>query len=631
GGYADRTSVAQGDTIRFHIASNAAPLSVSILNLANRGQVVRTMTGLQSRAQNCSGQFTTGCGWTETASLTIPRSWPSGYYAATFNTSLGERNIIFVVREDAPGSTSRTLIVSPTNTYVAHNAFGGASLYPDDSPRRGSRVSFDRPYDLHNGLGRFEIWERRLVDWMTNQNMPYEVATDDDMDDPALLANYNVVVLPGHSQYWTAEARANLERFSAEGGHIAIFGASTMLWHVRLEDDGRTLVGLKDPDRYDPVAESNPHLATVRWAGEPLNRPENRITGASFRHGGYANRVNDPLSYDMLPLHERKGFVVTEPDHWVFAGTNVGRGTTFGQEVTGLEVDGALYNCSVNGELITEGSDGTPLNYHILAVTPASEGHGTMGIYVNPSGGAVFNAATQHWLVGLEGSAIVQAVTRNVLDRFSTGVPLVYDPVDTPLLAQELFNCPNESKVYLPGWLTNQKEGQATLSARCGFEGPAGLELSGDKDIVLRRVFSPFTDPRNHIEGRFHVKADDWRHHSPDAMPLLTLQRRQGGSMVQAAHVEVWTDANGMNKIRLARRDAAGNFFASDWIDLANGWHLVEFGWRSPGTLTLRLDGGPTRTMENPVSGQTVHEVVIAHMPRVENAGTLCVDALAVQ
>ena len=44
----------------------------------------------------------------------------------------------------------------------------------------------------------------------------------------------------------------------------------------------------------------------------------------------------------------------------------------------------------------------------ILATTPATLGWGTMGYFVNSNGGAVFNAASQGWVWGLEGDSVVE-------------------------------------------------------------------------------------------------------------------------------------------------------------------------------------------------------------------------------
>ncbi|HKR66194.1 MAG TPA: N,N-dimethylformamidase beta subunit family domain-containing protein [Thermoanaerobaculia bacterium] len=627
GGYADRTSVAQGEQISFHIATSVSPFNATIVNLADNKTVVRDLLGLTSTAQNCSGRYTSGCGWGRTATISIPGSWPSGYYAVTFPTSFGPRKIIFVVRENIPGSTSPIVVISPTNTYQAYNDFGGRSLYPTADPNRGSRLSFERPYVQDLGIGRFDIYERKFVDWMREERRTFEVITDQDLENPNLLSHYKLALIVGHSEYWTSAARENLENFSRSGGHIAIFGGNTMWWQVRYEDNGHTLVGYKDAV-YDPMRAANEQLVTTHFWNAPINDPENTITGLSSRLGGYANRVNIPDVYELLPLEQRIGYTVTEPQHWVFSGTGVSRGTEFGREIAGLEVDGTIYNCAAGtGVLFPDGSDATPLNTHILAVTPSSDGHGTIAIYTNSAGGVVFNAGTQNWVYGLASDPIVQIATRNLLDRLSLGVREVYDGVNRPILAEELFNCPQNSQMLLPGWRSTIARGDVTSA--CAYEGPAGLQLSGAAPIAISRNFTPAGTPRDQAEVRFYARMDDFQKRARFPSGLVTLRYREGDNVTNLASVEFDVDGS-TRRTRISRRNAAGTFFASDWISLPNGWHLIELSWRSAGTITLQVDGGTSVSLQNPDT-QVVSDIVIEY-PQADfaDSGMACIDALAV-
>src|SRR5262249_22177409 len=156
--------------------------------------------------------------------------WPSGYYAASFPTSHGDENVIFVVRPAKPGSSYSTVLISTTNTYNAYNGFGGKSAYDANSSdhKHAYQVSYDRPFDDNDGLGRFPIWEKPFILWMKAQNRNFEVVTDTDLEDPDLLSHYRLALIVGHSEYWSAEARQELEQFSRAGHHIAIFGGNTM-------------------------------------------------------------------------------------------------------------------------------------------------------------------------------------------------------------------------------------------------------------------------------------------------------------------------------------------------------------------------------------------------------------------
>jgi len=96
GGYADRTSVAQGAPIIFYIATTSSPFDLQIVNEADDQQPVAILQHLTSQPEDCTGHYEKGCGWAATTTFIIPADWASGYYAARFPTSHGDQNIIFV-------------------------------------------------------------------------------------------------------------------------------------------------------------------------------------------------------------------------------------------------------------------------------------------------------------------------------------------------------------------------------------------------------------------------------------------------------------------------------------------------------------------------------------------------------
>jgi hypothetical protein len=619
GGYADRDSVIQGETIAFHIATSVSPFDAQIVNLAT-GAVVATIPNLTSTLQDCTGLFESGCGWPVTA--TVRASWPSGFYAVRFPTAEGDSHIFFAVRSASPGSVSPILIVSATHTSQAYNSYGNKSVYPSASPERAFRVSLNRPYHDFDGIGRFRRWEQPFVQWMAQENRAFEAATDSDLEDPTLLGRYNLVVFVGHSEYWTHTARANLEAYTAAGGHVAVFGGNTMWWQARLEQQGRKLIVYKSA-LADPEYGRNNPVVTVNWFAEPVNRPENLILGSSFRHGGF---VNDDVPPDSPA---RVGFTVVDPSNWVFAGAGVANGTQFGKLAAGEEVDGVLFNCNPDGTVTPDGSDGTPLNFHVLATIPATAGYGVIGHYTNAAGGMVFNAGTQEWSHGLAGDVVVQTATRNVLDRLSGGVPQLYDPVAANARMRELFNCPLPAAGVIPGW--RGSEGDLAITPRCAWEGAGGAELAGTRDILISRNVAPTMNLMSDVHLRFYLNADAYLGPLEDDFELLTLQRRVGGVNTRFARLDVMTTASG-KALRLNQFGNDGNrTAATDWIPLGTGWKSVQVHWRSPGDVTLQIGDGALHTIPNPAAGQAVNEVVLFY-PKDETSsrGHLCLDALAV-
>lgn len=610
GGYASAPSVAQGATIELHIATRISPFTLSIFNLAAREVILQTLT-LESAPRNCTGLYERGCDWPVTTVFQVPADWPSGYYGARFPTSIGTRHIFFLVREDQPGSRSRMVVVVSTHTYQAYNSYGDKSLYPSASPARSYRVSFDRPYHDDRGLARFHEWDAPFLAWMTAEQRAFEVLSDLDLEDPAILTNYDVAVFVGHPEYWTGTARANLEQFVDNGGRVAILGGDTMWWQSRIEN--RMLVVYKSAAA-DPETGHNDSIVTVNWFDEPVLRPENLIVGASYRNARLTNRTGPVDSY-----------TVADASHWVFQGTGVTNATRFGAISAGEEVDGALYNCTMNG-LEVDGSDGTPLNFRILATVPASEGHGTIGIDTKPSGGAVFNAGTQDWALGLGVDPVVTTVTRNVLDRFLQG-RLPFEPVASSVRMRELFNCPLDTteEKFVPGW--RGEYGSLSFSSRCAAEGPSGLELSGTPRVLMHRGFAPTGNNMKHVELTFSLNADAGS--APDqtaAAAIVTLQSRKGTLVPRVARVEYQPATKSVRLVLFKANNASG--VIGEWMPLATGWNTLRVEWRSPGASTLRVNDGPEQTLENPLSDQIAGDVLITH-DHPSMSGYLCLDALS--
>lgn len=617
GGYADATSVEQGGSLALRIATSESPFTLEIVNLADESVVLRAIPGLVSQPRDCTGLSSDGCNWPVTTTLDIPMDWPSGYYAARFPMGGAVTgHVFFVVREAQPAAPA--LVVVSTHTWQAYNSFGNLNVYPSNSPDRVPVVSFDRPYHDNFGLGRFPRWDKPFLAFLEQNDIPYAVATDTDLEDPTLLSGYDLLVLVGHSEYWTATARANVEAFNAAGGHIAVFGGNTMWWQVRLEDQNRKLVAYKSAAQ-DPATGVNDSVVTVNWFAPPVYRPENLLFGTSFRYSGYTNRDRN------APVEERNPYTVTDASSWAFEGTNLQDGAKFGWLAAGGEVDGTIFNCDGNGLAAeVDGSDGTPLNFHVLATVPAEEGYGVVGIYTNEQGGAVFNAASQDWAVGLASDPVVARITRNVLERLSTGERLMYDPVESTVRMKDLFNCGMPAPRVLTGWRGD--ENALAVTSRCAYEGPSGLELGGTNHIAVSRTFSPTANYVSNLETRFYINADNASGTTID--PLLLFHFRPVVIPERVARVELDRQEKRVRLVQYNPDNTTGE--RSEWLSIAGGWHSVQAGWRSPGTLTLQVDNGPELTIQNPNAGQVMNELQL-FVPGDPNGtnGFLCIDALA--
>ncbi|WP_436757656.1 N,N-dimethylformamidase beta subunit family domain-containing protein [Streptosporangium sp. V21-05] len=372
----------------------------------------------------------TGPWWT----LDVPDSWPSSLYAVEFTPGDPEGEAYFVVRSREPRAAGTILVSVPFLTWQAYNRAGvpGEGLYPTEGAERAGRVTFDRP-----GGGPAGNWEDNFYRWLSRGGVQVDYCSNLDLhEDPdTLLRDRRLLVIPGHDEYWTRPMRDAAESFVAAGGNIAFFGGNTCWWQVRLEDDGRTMVCHRDA-LLDPMAATDPSLVTVEWSGSPVCRPENSLTGVSFRRGAGC--------WEDMDAMKSEAYTVRFAGHWAFEGTGLRDGDTFGRGAVGYETDAAEY-VEVDGVPLATGADGTPADFAILATADLRHwrrvgqgGHATMGI-MRRGAGTVFNAATIGWGDALD-DPVVDRVTRNVLARLA-GAPGWWEPMGGGAPALALAAC----------------------------------------------------------------------------------------------------------------------------------------------------------------------------------------------
>ena len=409
--------------MRFFISTASNPFFLNIDRIipdSNRVASIRGLVGGLQATEDSS--YALGCGWSESYRLVLSPAWLPGVYTVQFPTSQGIRYALFVVRVTSPGSASRVAVSLPSHTWQAYNAFGGKSLYDYNSSesQRAYKVSYLRPYDDGSGLAQYPRWASIFLRWLVSRQLGFDVYMDRDLESrPNLLSYYDVLVLVGHDEYWSRRERQAVEDFLRRGGALVSLSGNTCWWQVRMDDDGTTMLCYKTAS-LDPLLGVNDSLVTTYWWNAPVFWPENTFLGASSRSGGFVNHSA------ILPRSQGYGdYAVFNTPHWVFEGTGLKEGDEIGWTagIAGYEVDGATYQWQ-EGLPIVDGGYGTPRNYTILGVTPASDGtghitgHGTMGIMTFSGGGRVFNAASTNWVNGLFADSIVKRITQNVLDAF---------------------------------------------------------------------------------------------------------------------------------------------------------------------------------------------------------------------
>ena len=619
GGYTSRPSVAQGESIDFHVSTDVPTYTLSIWYEGVTRELKTTTGELSGTMYYCTGGYLPpGCGWPVAYTLNVPTDWPSGVYTVEIPTSVkGTQYMIFWVREDNPGSTSQIIFLSSVNTYQAYTNFGGKSFYNTSSSDnvRSNVVSFNRPYDA-NGLGDWKL-ESDIVAWAGNEGYPMEYATTYDLQHVlGLLDPYEVVVIGGHSEYWSWDMRQRMKAFLNNGGRLINLSGNTMWWQINYLDEGRTITNYRPPAT-DP--ETTPEQASSNPWDFPILDIESAITGVQWRAGGnFGSTSSDPT----FTLNDGYGgYWVQHSDHWVYSGTSVSDGDVFGLDassnVIGAESDGTTFNCATDGRTILGplANMGTPENFTILGIAPGAKNNGNelgfavMGIYTLSGGGAVFSGSSTGWVNSLLYNAQVSQVTSNVFDHFlAKNYPA--EPVssqDTEYFFIDRFNCDNlDHDGVLPSYIGPKwYEGVPThnymewsgdvtkvrYTDACGVWGGSGLEMTIDPDLRYQTQIKTNWATTDVLFTRFYLNFSNLVMGGGDDFFLMRYYTAvEGGTYETQASIRVRKTSGGNFTIRFEYNPDTTK--AQVATIPSDQWFLLETMWDKPNNqMSMWVDG----------------------------------------
>src|ERR671911_218915 len=299
--------------------------------------------------------------------------WPTGVYFVKLTAGDGRIGYApFIVRPTVLGERSRVAVVMPTNTWQAYNfrdADGngwGDTWY---AKRAQSTAALGRMYIRRGVPPQWRKYDVDFVRWLHATGKQPDVLTETDLESirtaEELIRLYDFVLFPGHTEYVTRHEYDLIRNYRELGGNLAFLSANNFFWEVRLE--GRTL------------------RRTRLW--RDVGRPESELLGVQYPANDDGRR--------------QRPFVVraasTAP--WFFAGTGLGDGAEFGQELGGYGIE------------IDQTTPFTPPGTIVLAEIPDVFGPGLtaqMSYYETPAGARVFAAG----VIDFGGSATLPTVRR---------------------------------------------------------------------------------------------------------------------------------------------------------------------------------------------------------------------------
>jgi hypothetical protein len=356
-----KPSFLPGEVGQVHIATDEPALTLRVFH-SGPEQVVtyadNQFAGVEIDQQPTTIDWNSWRNSRHTISFRIP-DVASGLYYLQFGGADGRVGYApFVVRPAFLGTTSRVLVVLPTNTWQAYNFQDANGNGYGDTWYAGppnTYVDLGRTYIARGVPPRFYRYDLPFLHWLYWSGKSAEFISDSDFDQIAsgdeLAKAYDLVVFEGHEEYVLPHEYDVTQRYRDLGGNLMFLSANNFFWKV-----GKTKQVLQKIGRW-------------RDAG----RPEAGLIGIEYR-------ANDD--------GQRQGLFTVENSAaapWLWDGTGLGDGSTFGQFVGGygIEID-AIAAQSPPGTLV-------------LAQIPDLLGPGLtaqMSYYETPAGAKVFAAGT---------------------------------------------------------------------------------------------------------------------------------------------------------------------------------------------------------------------------------------------
>ncbi|MGZ5201422.1 MAG: N,N-dimethylformamidase beta subunit family domain-containing protein [Telluria sp.] len=400
-GYSDRISVFPGESLQLFVHAPLLRFGLTVIRRGARDRSMLHIGEIEGKPQHyAANAYEQGARWDPTFRLEVGADWPGGMYVASISDSSGAAfEITFIVKKPRLGVGAGLAVLASTNTWQAYNTWGGASLYRyeiDDGlgKQHVCRVHMQRPNpgaSTAGDEGHLANTEKHVLRWLEQNGVAYDLYADIDLhDDPDLLLEYQTLLINTHGEYWTDPMYSGLENFLDEGGNLIYLSANGLYWKTEIHAQQIEV-------KHDNTAHSFSGEPGGRW--RDCGRLEPKLLGIRFTWAG-SRSLGKP-------------YKVITPQHWIFDGTGVEKGSLIG--ATGLNMGGAS-----GWELDTIDRRNKPAGLvHLAKGTNRWRNGADMTYFTHPGGGGVFSVGSITFGGSLAIDPVLTRMVRNVIAKFS--------------------------------------------------------------------------------------------------------------------------------------------------------------------------------------------------------------------
>jgi hypothetical protein len=377
--YSNQLTYKPGDYVSLYISGARNNNQLITFTDANEKLILSINTPIDIQPIGSQKPWVDGLMFKETIKVKLPDNLKSGVYRFIANGV-----IIWSIICKSKSTSNEITIVHPSNTDYAYNMTGGKSVYKPDNAR-STVSSFSR--SIYGAAD----YNSRFFKWISQQSYDTRYITDPDLDNYSEIQDTKILIIAGHSEYWTRTARINVDKFIASGKNVLILSGNTMYFQVRYNTPKNLMICYKDK-KLDPLGGTI--YSTCFWADPLLQYPVNTSIGADFKGGGYGNKLPNRWN----------GYKITNEKSPLFEGTGLKNGDIL--SLPTVEYDGAPVV-----KMIEPGSkeipviDNSKLNFYKIellgydfAINWENKGLGTFIVFKKTKdSGTVVNVASTDW------------------------------------------------------------------------------------------------------------------------------------------------------------------------------------------------------------------------------------------
>ncbi|MEE2643751.1 MAG: N,N-dimethylformamidase beta subunit family domain-containing protein [Myxococcota bacterium] len=271
-----------GEAVDLHLGvPRQQRLVLQVQNLS--GEVVYEKRVLVSETETPHRRpATEGLGLKPTLSIPTENlvSGPYTVYVALANLKVVAASLFFVTRPTVP---ARILYCYPSNTINAYSFTNQINCYSKSA--QGELLLQDASFHrTQNGKNIGEFLPG--LKWLASLGESVRHVSDREMEEAQSYEGIELIILGGHSEYWTRRARVAFDRAIEAGMRALVLSGNTMWWQVRTPvDDQNQRLEIYRHREADPLAISAPNEVTTLWNW--LDYAAIDSIGADFNHGGY--------------------------------------------------------------------------------------------------------------------------------------------------------------------------------------------------------------------------------------------------------------------------------------------------------------------------------------------------------